>query len=120
MQAKVIHNTASPPSQNPFPMGIIHHQHRAEFVFEGNEFCKPRQVPIHAEYPVCHDQAALGGFRIGQKPAQGGDIIMRVADKPRPGEERTIYDARMIEAVGEDDMPPAGKGRDDTGIDRIA
>src|SRR4051812_48283488 len=78
-----------------------------------------RDVSVHREHAVGHDQrAATAG--LAQTPLEMVGVAVGVDERPRSREPTTVNYRRVVERIGEDDIPLTRERGDDPGVCQVA
>ena len=99
-------------------MGVIHHQKGLVRPAQCRQLPQWRDIPIHAEYAVCHHQLVATGS--GKHVSQGTHITVAITTHPGAAENTTIDDGGMVQAIREDGIATASQRRDNAHIGHVA
>ena len=124
VEAEMVDRTASVAAQDTARVGVVDHDGRTERLGRLDDPGEWRDIAIHREDPVRHDQdqpplpapgpAVLPG--LAEDLAQGLDVGMRVDLARCLGEPHPVDDRGVVERVGDDQVGLAGDRRDDAGV----
>jgi hypothetical protein len=87
---------------------LVHEQASVVALRELDEPLERRHVPVHREHPVGHDQGAAP-LGLAEAPLQVVHVHVVVNERLRAAEAAAVDDARVVERVGEDDVPLLGE-----------
>src|SRR5512143_2415364 len=91
-------------------MGIIHHEDRAVFFRKHDEFWKRRNISVHTEDPVRHDQRALRIHVLLENALNEIDVFVRIDNYIRRAQAASVNNARMVQAVAQDNIAISSYG----------
>jgi hypothetical protein len=98
-------------------VGFVHHEPGVVLGRELGELGQGRDVAVHREDGLGCDQAAAMRWAVlQQEAADMGGVGVIVDDDVSPGEAGTIDEARVIEAVGEEQIAAFDQGRNHTDV----
>ncbi len=95
-------------TQHANAVRIIDHEPRLALGGGPRKLLERSDVTVHAEYTVCgHYRRLLGGFV--EHSLCGCGVTMRVALEACSGEQRTVNDRRVAEAIEKNQLATAGE-----------
>ena len=97
----MVHRAAAAPAEHAAAVRIVDHHHRAEFLGDLNQIRERRNVAIHAEHAVGHDELARIAITL---PQLGAQRICIAVGEPADGgtaEPAGVDDAGVVELVAQ-------------------
>jgi len=105
VKAEMIHDAPSAPPQNPFAVGVVHHQDDSEGLTEIQDLRQPGDVPVHGEDPVGDQELAPRRIlRLLQLIPQIRHVRVGVPHHLRLGKLAGVDDGGVVQGIAVDQI----------------
>ncbi len=108
-------------TKDPDGVGIVHEETAFVPIREHAELGQGRDVAIHREDSVTHDECCTRqGAMLGKQSFERIDVAMRIDDDPRSAEPTSVDQRCMIERITEDEISGPDEGLDGAHIGGVS
>jgi hypothetical protein len=118
--AEVLWRAAAVLAEDAQAVGVVHHEPGTVAVLELDDLGQRRNVALHREHTVDHDDLALVGRRGGELLGEIFHVVVAVLVAAPEAEAAAVDDARVVEAIEKGDVVALEQARQHTEIDLVA
>ena len=116
LDAEMLGRSAAMLAEHTETVGVVDHHSRTEALGQGHQLRQRRQIALHREHPIDHDQLALGLGRVSELLLQVGHVVVAELVVAAEAQAAAVDDAGVIEGVEECDVRSVQQTREDAQV----